>query len=368
MPRKDIDITLPDISGRRIVLTGGSDGMGLIMATRLAAAGADLILPVRNAGKGEAAIATIHESAPGARVSLRSLDLSSLESVAALGETLSREGEPIHTFIGNAGVMTPPERQLTKDGFELQFGTNHLGHAALIGHILPLLREGQARVTLQISIAADQGGVNWDDLNWERSYSSMGAYSQSKRVRAVRARTRPAQQERRVGHHREPLPPRRRPHEPSRRATGDRTLPPRARAPAHHGAVAGGHHGHGRERGSSGAPGGDEPGRSRRDVRRPDRTAGARRPARRGAALLTPAEPRGCHAHLGHHRSPHRSVVPGGVTGPPPPVCRPHRDGGRCRGRPRRSRRGRDMTIARLVREAGDRGVVHPLGLEPRTH
>lgn len=315
MPRKNIDITLPDISGRRIVLTGGSDGMGLIMATRLAAAGADLILPVRNAGKGEAAIATIHESAPGARVSLRSLDLSSLESVAALGETLSREGEPIHTFIGNAGVMTPPERQLTKDGFELQFGTNHLGHAALIGHILPLLREGQARVTLQISIAADQGGVNWDDLNWERSYSSMGAYSQSKRVRAVRARTRPAQQERRVGHHREPLPPRRRPHEPSRRATGDRTLPPRARAPAHHGAVAGGHHGHGRERGSSGAPGGDEPGRSRRDVRRPDRTA--------GGSAADPARCRSTHA-CGAARMPRAS----GTSPKPSPECRSRRRDG----------------------------------------
>jgi len=180
MARRPLDVALPDLTGKRIVLTGGSDGMGLVIATRLAAAGAELILPVRNPRKGEAALATIRERAPKAAVSLRDLDLSSLESVAALGETLRSEGDPIHVLIGNAGIMHPPERQTTKDGFELQFGTNHLGHAALIGHLLPLLRAGEARVTLQISIAANQGAMNWDDPNWERSYDSMGAYSHSK--------------------------------------------------------------------------------------------------------------------------------------------------------------------------------------------
>ncbi|MFD9583254.1 SDR family oxidoreductase [Streptomyces sp. NPDC059980] len=180
MARRPIDVTLPDFTGKRVVLTGGSDGMGLVIATRFAAAGAELILPVRNPRKGEAALTAIRERAPEANVSLRSLDLSSLESAAALGETLRQEGDPIHLFIGNAGVMNPPERQTTVDGFELQFGTNHLGHAALIGHLLPLLRDGEARVTLQLSIAANRGSVNWDDSNWERSYNSMGAYSQSK--------------------------------------------------------------------------------------------------------------------------------------------------------------------------------------------
>ncbi|WP_328826084.1 SDR family oxidoreductase [Streptomyces sp. NBC_00252] len=180
MAPRPIDVTIPDFTGKRVVLTGGSDGMGLVIATRLAAAGAELILPVRNHRKGEAALTAIREREPKARVSLRSLDLSSLESAAALGEALRQEGDPIHVFIGNAGVMNPPERQTTVDGFELQFGTNHLGHAALIGHLLPLLRAGHARVTLQLSIAANRGAVNWDDLNWERSYNSMGAYSQSK--------------------------------------------------------------------------------------------------------------------------------------------------------------------------------------------
>lgn len=117
---------------------------------------------------------------PHADISLRELDLSSLASVTALGETLREEGRPIHLLVNNAGVMTPPDRQTTADGFELQFGTNHLGHFALAAHLLPLLRAGQARVTSQVSIAASQGAINWDDLHWERSYNGMRAYSQSK--------------------------------------------------------------------------------------------------------------------------------------------------------------------------------------------
>ncbi|MFB8106039.1 SDR family oxidoreductase [Streptomyces sp. NPDC056007] len=180
MPRKTPDLTLPDLSGKRAVVTGGSDGIGLGIAARLAAAGAEVVLPVRNQGKGERALAAIRRQAPGAQVSLRSLDLSSLDSVAALGDSLVGEGRPVHLLVNNAGVMTPPERQSTPDGFELQFGTNHLGHFALVGHLLPLLRAGRARVTSQISVAANQNAINWDDLNWERSYSGMKAYSQSK--------------------------------------------------------------------------------------------------------------------------------------------------------------------------------------------
>ncbi|GAB2625551.1 short chain dehydrogenase [Paractinoplanes abujensis] len=180
MARTTIDINLPDLTGRRVVITGGSDGMGLVMAARLAAAGADLVLPVRNPAKGERAVARIRQSHPGATVSLRDLDLSSLRSVAALGETLRAEGHPIHVLINNAGVMRPPNRQTTADGFETQFGTNHLGHFALVGHLLPLLRAGRARVTSQISVAARRGTITWDDLNGERSYNVMRAYSQSK--------------------------------------------------------------------------------------------------------------------------------------------------------------------------------------------
>lgn len=180
MPRKNIDITVPDLSGKRAVVTGASDGMGLGIATRLAGAGAEVVLPVRNPRKGEAALAVVRQKVPDADVSLRTLDLSSLASVEGLGKTLLDEERPIHLLINNAGVMTPPARQTTADGFELQFGTNHLGHFALVAHLLPLLRAGRGRVTSQVSVAANQGAINWDDLNWERSYNGMRAYSQSK--------------------------------------------------------------------------------------------------------------------------------------------------------------------------------------------
>ncbi|MFC3962831.1 SDR family oxidoreductase [Nocardia jiangsuensis] len=180
MPRRTIDITVPPLTGRRAVLTGASDGIGLGIATRLAAAGAEVVLPVRSAGKGAAALDRIRAAAPGAAVSLRELDLSSLASVAALGQRLRDEGAPIHLLINNAGVMTPPDLQRTADGFELQFGTNHLGHFALVAELLPLLRAGAARVTAQLSIAANSGAINWADPNWERSYDGMRAYRQSK--------------------------------------------------------------------------------------------------------------------------------------------------------------------------------------------
>ena len=180
MPRKPIDLTIPDLTGKRAVVTGASDGLGLGIAARLAAAGAEVVLPVRNQEKGERAIAEIRQRTPDADVSLRDLDLSSLDSVAGLSSTLLGEGTPIDILINNAGVMTPPSRQTTADGYELQFGTNHLGHFALTLQLLPLLRAGRARVTSQISVAANRGAINWDDLNWEQSYDGMRAYSQSK--------------------------------------------------------------------------------------------------------------------------------------------------------------------------------------------
>jgi NAD(P)-dependent dehydrogenase (short-subunit alcohol dehydrogenase family) len=90
------------------------------------------------------------------------------------------QGRPINLLINNAGVMMPPDRQTTEDGFELQFGTNHLGHFALTMGLLPLLREGRARVTHQTSIAARSGEINWADLNGENGYDGMRAYTQSK--------------------------------------------------------------------------------------------------------------------------------------------------------------------------------------------
>lgn len=180
MTASRIDIDIPDLSDRRAVVTGASDGIGLHIASRLAAAGADVVIPVRDARKGTAAIEAIRREAPGATVSLRELDLASLASVRALGRALRDEGRPIHILINNAGIMTPPSRQLTADGFEMQFGVNHLGHVALVAELLPLLQAGRARVTSQVSIAAKSGAIHWDDPQWEDSYSPMKAYRQSK--------------------------------------------------------------------------------------------------------------------------------------------------------------------------------------------
>ncbi|WP_194410056.1 SDR family oxidoreductase [Microbacterium cremeum] len=180
MTRTKIDIAIPSLTGRRAVVTGASDGIGLRIATRLARAGAEVVLPVRNPAKGESASASIRAAAPGAHIALQELDLSSLASITAFGEAMRRDGRPVHLLINNAGVMSPPSRQTTADGFELQLGTNHLGHFALVAHLLPLLQAGAARVTSQVSIAAARGGIDWDDLQSERSYDDMRAYRQSK--------------------------------------------------------------------------------------------------------------------------------------------------------------------------------------------
>ena len=174
------DVVVPDLTGRLVVLTGGSDGVGFGLAGRLAAAGAEVVLPVRNPEKGRSAVDRITAAVPGSRVSIRRLDLSSLQSVADLAGELVTEGRPIHVLINNAGVMNPPERQTTVDGFELQWGTNHLGHFALTARLMPLLTAGGARVTTQSSIAARSNAINWDDPNFEKSYSVGKAYSQSK--------------------------------------------------------------------------------------------------------------------------------------------------------------------------------------------
>ncbi|MFB7897594.1 SDR family oxidoreductase [Streptomyces xiamenensis] len=165
-----------DLQGKLAVVTGGSDGIGLGLAHRLALAGAEVIIPVRNEAKGRAALERI-----GGNSSLRALDLASLTSVAALADRLNDEGRPIHILINNAAVMTPPTRHTTADGLELQFGTNYLGHFALVARILPLLIAGRARVTTQSALAAALARtMNWPDLQFERGYKPWPVYSQSK--------------------------------------------------------------------------------------------------------------------------------------------------------------------------------------------
>src|SRR4029077_7942864 len=174
--------TVPDLTGKLAVVTGSNSGLGFGMARRLSAAGADVVMGIRNRAKGEAAIEEIGEGVPDARLTIKALDLSSLASVAALGEQLNAEGRPIDILINNAGVMTPPKRDTTVDGFELQFGSNHLGHFALTAHLLPLLRAANgARVVSLSSLAARQSGkIHFDDPQFEKSYAAMSAYGQSK--------------------------------------------------------------------------------------------------------------------------------------------------------------------------------------------
>ena len=174
------DLPTPDLTGQLAVVTGASDGIGRVIAAHLARAGAHVVMPVRNLVKGEKAAAAILAESPRANVATASLDLPSLASVAELVDVLTADGRPINILVNNAGVMTPPDRQLTRDGHELQWGTNHLGHFALTVGLLPLLRAGRARVTHQTSIAARSGAINWDDLDWTTDYDGMKAYNQSK--------------------------------------------------------------------------------------------------------------------------------------------------------------------------------------------
>ncbi|QLL05615.1 SDR family oxidoreductase [Mycobacterium vicinigordonae] len=177
----DLVATVPDLSGKLAVVTGANSGLGFGLAKRLSAAGADVMMAIRNQSKGEAAIEQIREVVPDAKLTIKPLDLSSLASVAALGEHLNSLGRPIDILINNAGVMTPPERDTTTDGYELQFGSNHLGHFALTGHLLPLLRAAaKPRVVSLSSIAARRGRIHFDDLQFEKSYAPMAAYGQSK--------------------------------------------------------------------------------------------------------------------------------------------------------------------------------------------
>lgn len=177
----DLVATVPDLTGKLAIVTGSNSGLGLGLAKRLSAANAEVVMAIRNQSKGEAAIEQIRQAVPDAKLTIKPLDLSSLASVAALGEHLNALGRPIDILINNAGVMTPPERDTTSDGFELQFGSNHLGHFALTGHLLPLLQAAPAaRVVSLSSLAARLGKIRFDDLQYEKSYAAMASYGQSK--------------------------------------------------------------------------------------------------------------------------------------------------------------------------------------------
>jgi NAD(P)-dependent dehydrogenase (short-subunit alcohol dehydrogenase family) len=162
------------------VVTGANSGLGLATARELARAGARVVLACRNLTKGEAARREIEDAAPGAPLELEELDLSSLDSVRAFAERYRAGHDGLDLLINNAGVMAPPRRQ-TADGFELQFGTNHLGHFALTGLLIGAM-EGreEARVVTLSSTAHKTGRIAFDNLGGERHYFRWRAYGQSK--------------------------------------------------------------------------------------------------------------------------------------------------------------------------------------------
>ncbi len=172
---------VPGQQGRVAVVTGANTGLGFETAQALAARGASVVLAVRNVEKGKQAAARIAAAAPGATVTVQELDLTSLDSVRAAAGELGAAHPRIDLLICNAGVMYPP-KQTTHDGFELQFGTNHLGHFALTGLLLErLLPVPGSRVVTVSSVGHRiRARVNFDDLQWERSYSRVRAYGQSK--------------------------------------------------------------------------------------------------------------------------------------------------------------------------------------------
>ena len=172
---------VPIQTGRIALVTGANSGLGFETARMLAMRGAEVIMACRNRSKGEQAVQRVREAYPAAQVSLLPLDLADLGSVEDAATTLSAEHTRLDLLINNAGVMVPPFAR-TKQGFELQFGTNHLGHFAFTGRLLPLiLKTPGSRVVVLSSAGANFGRIDLDDLNYERRrFSKWGAYCQSK--------------------------------------------------------------------------------------------------------------------------------------------------------------------------------------------
>ncbi|WP_410209978.1 oxidoreductase [Aquirhabdus sp.] len=168
--------------GKRVVITGATGGLGYETALVLAGKGAEVILTGRNAGKGQAALDAIRAVYPNAQIRYDHLDLSSLDSIRDFTTRFAQAHDSLDILINNAGVMTPPTRQTTVDGFELQMGTNYLSHFSLTAQLLPLLRKVIAPRVVNLSSNAHKlmANIHFDDLQWQQRYKPWPAYAQSK--------------------------------------------------------------------------------------------------------------------------------------------------------------------------------------------
>lgn len=172
---------IPSQNSRRVVITGANSGLGYETALALACQGAEITLAVRNLEKGEEALRKLRDAAPSARLQLEEVDLSSLKSVHAFGERMLKKNQALDLLINNAGIMAVPSRMETEDGFELQFGTNHIGHFVLTGLLWPLLLQGrETRVVTVSSLAHNGGRIRFNDLDFKKSYKRWDAYCQAK--------------------------------------------------------------------------------------------------------------------------------------------------------------------------------------------
>jgi NAD(P)-dependent dehydrogenase (short-subunit alcohol dehydrogenase family) len=169
------------LHNQRFLITGANVGIGYQAALQLAKQGATVVMACRDRGRGEAALARLRKIVPGALAELSLLDLSSLQSVREAAQRELESGQPLQVLINNAGVMTPPKRLSTVEGYELQFGTNVLGHFLLTALLMPSLENTPgARVVTVASIAHKRGQIRFDDLQWEESYDPAASYAQSK--------------------------------------------------------------------------------------------------------------------------------------------------------------------------------------------
>lgn len=177
-----ITANVPKQDGRSVVITG-TGGLGYETALVLTREGAEVILAGRNEKKGVESINKIRAIIPTANIRFQNIDLADLVSIEAFSKHIGSQRQSLDLLINNAGVMTPPQRKVTKDGFELQFGTNYLGHFALTAYLMPLLRKGNKPRVVTVSSIANRerkANINFDDLQSEHNYDPMEAYDQSK--------------------------------------------------------------------------------------------------------------------------------------------------------------------------------------------